>query len=378
MKRQRESATCVALRTRGPLSGGRVREFRCYPSAEAAALQRRGLVDLIAEYDSDEECAAACGTLTMLPPEVGEQILAGVPLGALPAMARVSRTMRQRVATDIEAERYALGALRDQYPILVWYLYEQPVEQAPEEEEEDVPLAPRIRSVDQLCAFFALPCARPYGELLARLQHELWVPPDRRPGAESDPIELGAAMYTVTRHEYGGDVLANVPENASFAQRGVPATLPSSRLARMVLLPGESVRFANDVPGQLMAFDPNRIVVAEVSVSFLFQLSAELLPTTPPTGPVWPVWASYTVPPPPNISQMDILSRDGRGLRNYLTAVEDLFGLPDGDLSIRRIPGGAEYSLRGGDDSLRRITDVIRRSGLPVSVLVMNRYTPIA
>ena len=381
MKRQRESTHCVALRTHESRTGRPVREFRCYPAAEAELLGRRQLGDLMDRYDTEDECEAACGTLTMLPPEVSERVLGAVPLGALSALARVSRGVRERVLFDVREERLSLATLRDEHPLFAAGLFDVTEE---EQEEEEEP-TPRVRSTQQLCAEFALPCVRPYGELLARLRHELRVPllPDR--AQDIGPEQFGGTTYARVRYAYCGNDPAAFAGNASFLARGVPAaSLPAGWLERVALLPGETVRpvgAGGGASAQPAAFDPYEFTVAGgFAASGLFAVQGELTPTiTMPTAtgdPFWSVVATYAVPLPPDVPWGE-LARDGRVLRGYLTAVEALFGLPDGDVTTTVSPDGRQYSLRGGTASRMRIVDTLRRTGLPVSVLYVTHYTPM-
>lgn len=356
---------CVALRTHSRQTGRAVREFCRYGAAEAAALRRRGIVDLLMVHDSADECEAACGTLTMLPPELRAQVLGRLPLGDLASLARTSRLVRGAVAPGLAAERGALSAIRSEFPSFERRYFGAPGTAA---------------KLDRGRALLGVDL-RPHAELLARLRCRLWVPLDACKALALCSLRVAGTLCARSRYVYYAGELAALPENAWLVERGAPAALPSVPLP-LVLLSAETVCLADKTGravGQPMAMYTE---VAHLSVdgatSGLFNVRLELLPTAPKAvGEPWTrVIVTYTLPLPPGVSRLELQS-EGRALRNYLTAAEQLFGLPDGDVSSKAADGGRSYALRGGDESKARIVETLRRTGVPVSGVYAMLHTPI-
>ena len=313
----------------------------------------------MARYDSEDECEAACGTLTMLPPEVQERIVRATPSAALPALARTSRAVRGTVAADIEAERQALAALRAEYPLLMGDLFEGSEE-----------YAPRVSSAGQLCELFALPCQRPFGALLARLRHELLVrlapTPPPPPGGAAEYYEVYAARY-----------LAEEPENASFVARGIPpGSFPSAQRDRILLLPAETVRVTGGALGAssvVYMLDPyEEAVWYRATPDLLLEVVCLMSEPARMDPRIRSAYAIYTVPPPPPLGGATLPLR-GRALRSYMTAVEELFGLDDGSLQLVIDDDGVSmYTIAEDSEMLwpyrthPRVADTLRRRGMPI------------
>ena len=366
MKRQRESTRCVALRTRERQTGRPVREFRCYPSDEAELLQRRQLGDSMAEYDTEDECEASCGTLTMLPAELGARVLGAVPLPTLPALARLSRGMRERVAPDIRDERRALCAIQREYPLAARGNVVQITAAAAAAAAGGPGAPPALVPIRRLCAGFALPCVRPYRELVNRLWHELVLP--LRPSTRNPTV--GAMGYG-----YASRDIAALPGNASFVARG--SVLPSRQADPMVLLPGETVRLPGNILGGADRVLYLRPSASALSISTLFPdqllvLTCDLQAVRPSGPPDADVVVNYVVPPPGGVTPVG----RGRALRDYLSAAEELLGIPDGRLSLV-VPEGAagpyyDIDVVPGENPWESIAATVRRTGMPVDIVTVR------
>lgn len=145
---------------------GTERQFRCLDTAEAGRLAGLGEAVVVRGYNSEEECGAGCSALTAMPPEMGAEVAAYVPLSELGALERTTRGTRQAVLVERERERRACDDLRRRYPSLWAWLTEDGNGEAP---------AP-TRALE-LCAQWDLACTRPCAEALRRaLDWELAVP----------------------------------------------------------------------------------------------------------------------------------------------------------------------------------------------------------
>lgn len=372
MKR-RPATRCVAYSAgRDRRTGERLpRALACVPPETADTLAGDPDAMLVehGDWENEAQCQERCNELALLPLPERAQLAERMPLEALVALAGTSRAVGAEAARALRNERGARDALLAQYT----RFYDQV----------------DLDSIDPPCDDFALPCIRPYQELLGRLRHTLPVP--LTPTLVDPPAEdqAGGGYVTLRYPPIAGSRLAVVAPDF-VGRRDAPAAreLPDARDVP-VLLPGETVVIAEaTVPTPLVGlpyyWNPD-VLTFGATPERLLAIGSELLPTRYPGDPDDEellensgIRVEYVAALPAHVDREAFLGVRGdrarrHAMAEYLHALERGLDLPHG--TITRI-GGLQEGFRISNVHL--LASALARTGLPVHSMAVSLHVRTA